>query len=238
MDTTTIHFFLLQICFTIGESKIYHCDSYAPCGCSRNPVATHRILNREIAGMDTWSWATSLKIGRSLCGGAIISDSHILTAAHCVRRARPSDITVYIGSIYIFQGEPRRVSRIYSHPHYYEDRFRRYVLNDIALLKLSISLNMTDKKLAKVCLPSSNLILRDKSYVIAIGWGTSTENDNVVSQSLQQMTLNTINSATHWCRSIAKNMTTQICAGLMPTGKRGKFFNFCSMDQRAQLRLF
>ena len=226
MDTKTIHLFLIQVCLTISEQKVYYCDSDAPCGCSRNPASINRILNREIAGVDTWSWATSLKIGRNLCGGAIISDSYILTAAHCVRRARPSDITVYIGSIYIFQGEPRRVSRIYSHPHYYEDHFRRYVLNDIALLKLSTSLNMTDTKLAKVCLPSSNLILPDKSDVIAIGWGILTEEDNIVSQSLQQVTLNVISSATHWCKSIAKNMTTQICAGIMPFGRKGKFFYY------------
>ena len=226
MDTKTICLFVILFSITRTQQKTYHCDSNAPCGCSLNPVSTLQTINREPASMNTWSWATSLEIGKHLCGGAIISDSYIMTAAHCVRRARVSDITVYVGSINIFEGQPRSVSRIYVHPQYYEDRFRRYVLNDIALLKLSTSLNMTDRTLAKICLPSSNLILRDKSDVIAIGWGTLTEEDNIASQTLRQVTLNVISSNTDWCKSIARNMTTQFCAGIMPSGRKGEFFYF------------
>lgn len=60
-----------------------------------------------------------------------------------MKTAVPSDVTAYVDSNNLKQGQRRSVSRIYLHPRYYENRARGYVLNDIALLKLSTYLNMT-----------------------------------------------------------------------------------------------
>jgi len=222
MDTKTIRLALLLLCITITEQITYPCDSNAPCGCSLNSASINaRIVNGETASTDTWSWAASLRIGNSLCGGAIISDSYIMTAGHCVEGASAYDITAYVGSTGRFQGQPRSVSRIYLHPQYYEDPSGLYALNDIALLKLSTSLNMTDRTLAKVCLPKGNVVLPDNTDVIGIGWGTLRE-EGEVSQKLQQVTMRAINSTTQWCKSAAHNMTVQFCAGIMPFGGKGE----------------
>jgi secreted trypsin-like serine protease len=154
-----------------------------------------------------------------MCGGAIISDSYIMTAAHCLTTASAYDITAYVGSTVLFQGQPRSVSQIYSHPQY--DPLGQYFLNDIALLKLSTPLNMADRTLAKVCLPKGNVVVPDNTDVIAIGWGTLRE-EGEVSETLQQVTMQAINSNTQWCKSVAYNMTTQFCAGIMPFGGKGE----------------
>jgi hypothetical protein len=226
MNTKMVRLFLLLLLIyvTITEQIIYQCNSNATCGCSLNPVSINvRITNGETAGTDTLSWATSLKIrGQYLCGGAIISNSYILTAGHCVKEASPYDITAYVGSTHLFQRQPRSVSRIYSHPQYYEDLSGRTIFNDIALLKLSTPLNMADRTLAKICLPKANIVLPDNSDVIAIGWGTTTDGGFSASPTLQQVTLNVIGSTTDWCKSVAFNMTTQFCAGIMPDGGKGE----------------
>ena len=215
--------FLVLLCIVVTQQKTFYCDPHAPCGCSMNPASILKIVNGETAGVHTWSWATSLRIGRSLCGGAIISNSYILTAGHCVKGAIPSDITAYVSSNNVAQGQRRSVSRIYLHPQYYQDPFGGYVLNDIALLKLSTYLNMNDSTLAKICLPPNNVPLLDGSNVVAIGWGTLHEGDTAGSQTLQQVTLNVVDSTTSWCRSVAYNMTTQFCAGIMPDGGKGEY---------------
>jgi secreted trypsin-like serine protease len=241
MDTKAIHLFLILLCITITQQKIYQCNSTASCGCSLNPVSINarvQIVNGETAGADTLSWATSLKIGQYICGGAIISDSYIMTAAHCVKKAKSTyDITAYVGSTGLFRGKARSVSRIYSHPQYYEDPSIGYVLNDIALLKLSTSLNMADRTLAKICLPQSDLALPDNSDVIAIGWGTTREGGTAASQTLQQVTLNVIGSTTNWCKSVAYNMTTQFCAGIMPDGGKGESMYYLTINLGIQINL-
>jgi secreted trypsin-like serine protease len=232
MDTKTIRLALLLLCITITEQKTYPCDSNAPCGCSLNSASINaRVVNGETAGNDTWSWAASLRIVNSICGGAIISDSYIMTAAHCVTRASAYNITAYVGSTGLFRGQPRSVSRIYSHPQYYKDPSGGS-LNDIALLKLSTPLNMADQTLAKVCLPKVNVVLPDNTDVIGIGWGTLREG-GVASQTLQQVTMQAINSTTQWCKSAARNMTTQFCAGIMPNGGKGQSMYSLTKGEKA-----
>jgi trypsin len=213
---------ILLLCVINTEQKLYSCNSNAQCGCSLNSASINarnaRIVDGETAGTNTLSWATLLEIGNSLCGGAIISDSYIMTAGHCVEGKSASAITAYLGSIDLFQGQRRSVSRIYLHPQFYKDQYGRAV-NDIALLELSTPLNMADRTLAKICLPKSDV--PDDTDVIAIGWGTLREGGTSASPTLQQVTLNVIGSSTSWCKSIAANLTTEICAGIMPGGGKG-----------------
>jgi secreted trypsin-like serine protease len=224
MDTKTVGLALLLLCITITQQKTYECNSNAPCGCSLNSASINaRIVDGESAAGNTWSWATSLKIGQYICGGAVISDSYIMTAGHCVEATSAYAITAYFGSTSLFQGQTRKISQIYLHPQYYKDPRGRYVLNDIALLKLSTSLNMADRKLAKICLPKSGLALPNDTNVIAIGWGTLREGGSVPPrQTLQQVTLNAVDSTTAWCTSVAPNATIQFCAGIMPYGGKGE----------------
>jgi secreted trypsin-like serine protease len=170
MSISTTRVFSLFLCVGITKQKNYPCDSNAPCGCSLNSASINaRIVDGETAASNTWSWAAFLKAFGTSCGGAIISDSYIMTAGHCVNEANVEELTAYVGSTGRSQGQVRGVSQIYLHPEFYQDPAGHYILNDIALLKLSVALNMTDKTLAKVCLPDSNLVLPNNTDVVAIG---------------------------------------------------------------------
>ena len=128
----------------------YSCDSNAPCGCSSSPASVSRIVGGETAETNTWSWAVSISIGgSSLCGGAVLSSSWIITAAHCVPSVSPSQVIVYAGSNTRFSGQSRVASRVIVHPSYVSGTFE----NDIALIQLSTPLTMTSA-VKPICLPS------------------------------------------------------------------------------------
>ena len=141
---------------TVGLSHqtVYSCNASASCGCSRNPAVVTRIVGGEAANSSTWGWAVSISIAsRYLCGGSIISDSWVITAAHCVSDHISSQITVYAGSTRRWVGtQIRAVRNTIMHPNYDSTTF----VNDIALLQLQFPFNMSDPSLSLVCLPSVN----------------------------------------------------------------------------------
>ena len=137
-----------------NHETVYSCNASASCGCSMNPAVVSRIVGGEAANSSTWGWAVSLSMNRRyLCGGSIISDSWVITAAHCVLGYIPSQVIVYAGSTLRWTGTQIRVVRnIIMHPNYNPNT----LVNDIALLQLQSSFNMSDPSLSLVCLPSVN----------------------------------------------------------------------------------
>ncbi|CAF0787824.1 unnamed protein product [Adineta steineri] len=218
---------------------MYSCDSKASCGCSQFPVVTSaRIVNGENAGRNTLSWTVSLRIredGASYrCGGTIIDEFYVMTAAHCVDTIRnPSDISVYAGSLDVYDGVLRSASEIHLHPSYDKPRHR----NDIALLKLDRALDLSSSNLAKICLPSAAATSGEYpvagASLLTAGWGTKWS-DGPTSTTLEQVTIQAVGAQTTYCQNIIKDPTVQLCAGTMPGG--GK--DTCQGDSGGPLMMF
>ena len=63
-----------------------------------------RVVNGENASPHAWPWQISLRVnGRHICGGSLIANDWVVTAAHCVdRNPRPSGYTVVVGKYLVY----------------------------------------------------------------------------------------------------------------------------------------
>lgn len=112
-----------------------------------------RIIGGDNARRNAWPWFALVLVQRRSnsrkspeCGGTLISDRFILTAAHCVleqskRTIKKSRLTVRLGEFDLRKPDDGEVDigveRVIVHPHFQPNTFK----NDIALIELKREVN-------------------------------------------------------------------------------------------------
>ncbi|KAK2876888.1 hypothetical protein Q8A67_020984 [Cirrhinus molitorella] len=195
--------------------------------CGR-PQMTNRIVGGYSASEGAWPWQVDIQTDRDghVCGGTIISENWVLSAAHCF--PNPNDIYPYI----IYAGRQQlngwnpdetshRISRVVVPLGYTDPQLGQ----DIALVELATPVRWSDR-IQPICLPYANVEFNSDMRCMITGWGDI--RDGVALQgvgALQEVQLPIIDSKT--CQDMFLINPTEnidigndmMCAGFQQGGK-------------------
>jgi len=196
-----------------------------------------RVVNGWPADKYEWPWiAALLNNGRQFCGGSLITQKHILTAAHCVAHMSRYDVANLkvrlgdyeiktVGETDIFESKAARVVR---HKEFSQQTLHK----DVAIITLENPVPTNMAHVHPVCLPSGHQKYAGQTATV-IGWGSLKEN-GPQPNTLMEVTVKIWDNPT--CKDTYGNaapggiMDHMLCAG-----QKGK--DSCSGDSGGPMQI-
>ncbi|MED6248186.1 hypothetical protein ATANTOWER_028414 [Ataeniobius toweri] len=195
--------------------------------CGRPPLKEDRIVGGVDAAIGAWPWQVDIQKSKEhVCGGSIITENWVLSAAHCF--PDPSDVSLYILYVgrYQLNGVNQQqsihyVNRIVIPPGYQDPNNGK----DIALLQLSTPVVWSDY-VQPVCLPESGTLFPAGMNCYVTGWGNIREDVPLTgSGTLQEVQVPILSQSS--CQEMYQTdpmekvdiLYDMICAGYQEGGK-------------------
>ncbi|XP_056626627.1 serine protease 27 [Triplophysa dalaica] len=195
--------------------------------CGRTPML-NRIVGGYEASQGAWPWQVDIQTEADghVCGGTIITEKWVLSAAHCF--PNPNDISsylIYAGRQQIQGWNPdmtsHRILRLVVPMGYTDPQLGQ----DIALVELATPVVWADR-IQPVCLPNANAEFSGEMNCMITGWGHIREGVALSGAGpLQEVQVPIIDSS--MCQEMFLIKSTQnidirsdmMCAGFQEGGK-------------------
>ncbi|CAG9760557.1 unnamed protein product [Ceutorhynchus assimilis] len=175
-----------------------------------------RIIGGSPANIKDYPYQVLLLIDdKASCGGSIINENFIVTAAHCIYDVAASQVKIRAGSSDRTSGG--QVVGVKSVNYLDDFNIDTYDF-DIAVLELVTALVFGDE-VAAINLPDSDYKVEQGEIAIATGWGQTDPDDETLPDILQSVELPEIVSQT--CKNYYGSLITtrMFCAGYKEGGK-------------------
>ncbi|KAK4878209.1 hypothetical protein RN001_010715 [Aquatica leii] len=163
-------------------------DSGGPLVYDVNGSGDDRIVGGFPANISDYPYQVSLRtlLNEHFCGGSILNQLWVLTAAHCLAQTTAANTMVVVGTNSLSSGGTRyNVSKFIQYPFYNNENH----LNDIGLVKISQPFSFCTS------VKPIQLSLRyppHGSDVVLTGWGLTSYPSNTLPDILQYIHLNAI----------------------------------------------
>ncbi|XP_073426488.1 chymotrypsin-C-like isoform X3 [Dendrobates tinctorius] len=195
------------------------CLAYAySCGVPAVQPILSRVVNGHDVREHSWPWQVSLQYQGSsgawghTCGGTLISDRWVLTAAHCISAGRVYRVLVGKHNL---KEEEEGSAAIGTEKIFVHEKFTSFLIisNDIAIIKLAEPAKLSDT-VQPACIPADGAILPHDFPCYVTGWGRLYTN-GPIADNLQQALLPVVEHAVcsrsdWWSFQVQNSM---ICAG-------------------------
>ncbi|XP_009896953.2 transmembrane protease serine 11E-like [Dryobates pubescens] len=196
-----------------GDNLLNNC-----CGIRREAFSftgVERIIGGQRAQEGEWPWQASIQLdGTHRCGASIISNTWLVTAAHCFRGGRePRRWTASFGILLRPPQQRKFVRRIIIHENYSD--FLLDHTNDVAVVELASPIEFTSD-IHSVCLPEASHVFPVNASCFVTGWG-ALENDGFSVNHLRQAEVKIISTAICNRREVYGGAITpgMLCAGYL-----------------------
>ncbi|XP_014239480.1 serine protease 33-like isoform X2 [Cimex lectularius] len=163
------------------------------------------------------------------CGGAVVGERLVLTAAHCITNLdRPESMRLVVGK-HDLRGKDKhervyRPERIVIHPEFRRDGPHS---NDIALIKVKATSETGidfNKFVQPICLPESDIGPSEGEWCTVTGWGAQKPGDSkslsstLRAASVPLLPLSTCRQADVYGGRLQSILDSMLCAGLLEGG--------------------
>ncbi|XP_068229107.1 trypsin-2-like [Palaemon carinicauda] len=177
--------------------------------------------SRIVGGVESknmqWPWIVSLRFswGQHFCGGFLVTESHVITAAHCVSYFSdlPQHLKIAAGSNHVEEEViVAQIKAITIHPSFGNTSVFD---SDVAVLELMQPLKF-NLLVAPVCLPQTDAKVGQS--VVAVGWGKTSEEAESFSQVLNHVDITVLEMEK--CSSTYESLFNEdmLCAGSLEKG--------------------
>nr|XP_055023656.1 chymotrypsin-like elastase family member 2A [Misgurnus anguillicaudatus] len=186
------------------------------CGLPTYPPVVKRVVGGEDVRPHSWPWQISLQYSSGgnwhhTCGGTLISNEWVLTAAHCISSSRT--YRVYLGKHNLKEEEDGSLAIAPAKIIVHENWSSFFIRNDIALIKLETPITPSDT-VVPACIPADGAILPHNEPCYVTGWGRLYTNgpiaDNLQQALLPVVDYETCSKSDWWGSQVTRNM---VCAG-------------------------
>nr|BAM34530.1 serine protease like protein [Actias artemis] len=165
-------FYIFSIFFLIGctEMLLVH-GLECHCGKPSDAIVSMRIVGGRRTVPHSFPWTVAIvQNGRMHCGGAIITNKHVLSAGHCFKWDDFRSMQVLIGLDNLDDlkdVEERKITDVVIHENFTSNAVRDE--NDIAVVTINEPVEFS-KTIIPICLPQQGEEFADRVGTI-VGWG-------------------------------------------------------------------